>query len=76
MRKNLKAARKAAGLTQQALADRLGISLIYYQKIEAGDRTGDFSIWDDLEDITGIHQRILREISSNHPDQGGSPSEH
>lgn len=62
MRENLKNARKAAGLTQQAMADQLGISLVYYQKIEAGDRTGDFVIWDTLEDITGIHQRILREI--------------
>lgn len=63
MRENLKAARKEKGLTQQAMADRLGISLVYYQKIEAGDRTGDFTIWDDLEDITGIHQRILREVN-------------
>ena len=63
MRESLKSARKAAGLTQQALADRLGISLRYYQQIEAGDRTGDFEIWDKLEDITGIHQRILRETN-------------
>ncbi len=63
MRENLKSARKAAGLTQQAMADKLGISLRYYQQIEAGDRTGDFTIWDELEDITGIHQRILREIN-------------
>lgn len=60
MRENLKTARKAAGMTQQAMADKLRISLRYYQQIEAGDRTGDFAIWDDLEDITGIHQRILR----------------
>lgn len=63
MRKNLKEARKAAGLTQQAMADKLGISLRYYQQIEAGDRTGDFEIWDNLEDITGIHQRILRDTN-------------
>ena len=63
MRENLKQARKAAGLTQQAMADKLGISLRYYQQIEAGDRTGDFAIWDDLEDIIGIHQRILRETN-------------
>ena len=62
MRESLKSARRAAGLTQQAMADKLGISLRYYQQIEAGDRTGDFAIWDDLEDITGSHQRILREI--------------
>lgn len=63
MRENLKNARKAAGLTQQQMADRLEISLRYYQNIETGDRTGDFVIWDMLEDITGIHQRKLREIS-------------
>ncbi|RKJ18390.1 XRE family transcriptional regulator [bacterium D16-50] len=63
MRKNLKEARRRAGLTQQQMADQLEISLRYYQNIEAGDRTGDFILWDELEDITGIHQRILREIS-------------
>ena len=63
MRENLKAARKSAGMTQQAMADKLGISLRYYQQIESGDRTGDFTIWDDLEDITGSHQRILRAIN-------------
>ncbi len=69
MREKLKAARKAAGLTQQNMADRLGISLVYYQKIEQGTRTGDFYIWDTLEDITGVHQRILREISDNRHDR-------
>ena len=64
MRKTLKDARQKVGMTQQQMADRLGISLVYYQKIEAGDRTGDFQICDDLVDITGIHQRKLREIST------------
>ena len=63
MRKNLKEARQKAGMTQKELANKLKISLRYYQNIEAGERTGDFTIWDTLEDITGIHQRILREIS-------------
>lgn len=62
-RENLKKARREAGLTQQQMADKLGISLRYYQNIETGDRTGDFNLWDELEDITGIHQRKLREIS-------------
>lgn len=69
MRGNLKKARKEAGMTQQQIADELGISVVYYQKIEQGSRTGDFRIWDELEDITGIHQRKLREISNSHPDQ-------
>lgn len=63
MRENLKKARREAGMTQQQMADKLDISLRYYQNIEAGERTGDFILWDTLEDITGIHQRKLREIS-------------
>lgn len=55
-------------MTQQQVADKLGISLRYYQKIEAGERTGDFDIWDMLEDITGIHQRILRKINPGKED--------
>ncbi len=62
MRENLRKARKEKGLTQQQVADRLGISLVYYQKIEQGSRTGDFEIWDSLEDLFNIHQRKLREI--------------
>lgn len=62
-RNNLRKARMDRGMTQQGVADQLGISLGYYQKIEQGTRTGDFEIWDGLEDIFKIHQRILREIS-------------
>ena len=69
MRKKLKEARRKAGMTQQQMADKLGIGLRHYQHIEAGQRTGDFLIWDTLEDITGVHQRILRQNESNHHDQ-------
>ena len=73
MRANLKKARQDAGLTQQAMADKLDIGLRYYQHLEKGDRTGDFIIWDKLEDITGIHQRKLREILDNRPDTEANP---
>ena len=76
MRENLKKARKEAGMTQQQVADKLGISLRYYQNIEKGDRNGDFSLWDELEEITGIHQRKLREISNTHHDKADNLSEH
>lgn len=66
MRRNLKEARKKAGLTQQAMADKLDIGLRHYQKIESGDTNGSFEVWDALEDILGTYQRKLREISSNH----------
>ena len=61
MRKNLKEARQAAGLTQQAMADRIGVSLRHYQKIEYAELNGSFEVWDALEDLLGVHQRILRE---------------
>ena len=61
MRENLRNARKAAGMTQQQVADKLGISLTHYQNIEYGKALGSIKIWDDLEDITGINQRVLRE---------------
>ena len=67
MRKNLKEARQKAGMTQQKMADELDISLRHYQFIESGDRIGDFTLWDSLEDLLGVHQRKLREIEGNHP---------
>ena len=62
MRENLRAARKSAGLTQQALADRLGVGLRHYKKIESGETLGSISIWDELEDLLRVNQRVLREI--------------
>lgn len=60
MRRNLKAARKAAGLTQQQVADRLGISDRHYRSIETGSVLGAIAIWDALEDLFNVNQRMLR----------------
>lgn len=65
----LKKARQNAGMTQQQVADQLEISLRYYQNIEQGSRTGDFELWDSLEDLFKVHQRVLRE---NHRDKANS----
>ncbi|MCI8849162.1 MAG: helix-turn-helix transcriptional regulator [Oscillibacter sp.] len=73
MRENLRSASKSAGLTQQALADKLGLTLRHYQKIEYADINGSFSVWDALEDLLGVHQRILRENSNSHPVLKESP---
>jgi len=64
-RLNLKKARQEKAMSQQQMADELGISLRYYRFIEAGERNGEFEIWDKLEDLSGIHQRILREFTPN-----------
>ena len=69
MRENLKKARQAKGLTQQALAEHLRISVRQYQRIEAGVSHGEFEMWDALEDMFNVHQRVLRE---NHPDKESS----
>ncbi len=36
--KRIKRGRKGRGLTQVALAERVGVSLIYVKKLEAGER--------------------------------------
>ena len=68
MRRKLKEARQAAGMTQQEVADKLNIGLRYYKMIEAGRTVGRVELWDKLEDLFNVHQRTLREISENHHD--------
>ena len=63
----MREARLAAGLTQEKMAEELGVGLRHYQKIEAGDSNGSFVIWDALEDLLGVHQRKLRERTDIHP---------
>lgn len=65
MRDKLKAARNAAGFTQKQVAEYLGISENAYQNIEYGKRIGRIETWDKLEDLFGVHQRLLREISAS-----------
>lgn len=59
-RESLKAARRALGMTQQQVAESIGVSLRYYQDIESGGKCGSFRVWDALEDLLGVHQRDLR----------------
>ena len=61
-RHNLKNARKAKGMTQQEVTDYLNISLSHYKNIESGERLGAIDLWDKMEDLFNVHQRILREI--------------
>ena len=75
-RKNLQNARKAAGLTQQAMADKLSISLRHYQRIECGTSHGTYEMWDKLEDIFSIHQRKLRETQATYRGQATNQSTH
>ena len=72
MRKNLKEARQKAGMTQKQVAEYLGVCERHYKYIEAGKIIGNVELWDKLEDLFNIHQRILRESSKNYPFQEDS----
>lgn len=67
-REKLKAARVAKGMTQQQVADHLGVSLRHYCRIESGGTVGTVALWDELEDLFGVNQRELRRL-----DPGGDP---
>lgn len=71
-RERLKEARKRAGMTQQEVAEYLNISERHYKFMESGHTVGNVQLWDKLEDLFNVHQRILREISENHHDKGDS----
>lgn len=62
MRRRLKEARDSNNMTQKQLADKLGVSMRQYQRIENGDSDGTFKTWDLLEDMFHVPQRMLREI--------------
>ena len=64
MRQRLKEARRAAGMTQQQMSDKLNIGLRQYQRIEKGEAIGTIELWDQLEDLFNIHQRVLREVEN------------
>lgn len=62
MRENLRNARKAAGMTQRQVAEYLRVSERHYKFMESGHTTGNVELWDKLEDLFNVHQRVLREI--------------
>ncbi len=65
MRERLKQARLEKKMTQQQVADKLHIGVRHYKKIESGETLGSIPLWDELEDMLEVNQRVLREI---HPD--------
>lgn len=61
-RELLNKTRKEMGFSARQMAERLGISKSYYRMIESGLRTGTPSLWDSIEDVLGINQRLLRKL--------------
>lgn len=72
-RDNLKKARQKAGMTQKQVAEYLEITEAHYQRIEYGVTIGKVTLWDRLEDLFNVHQRVLREI---HHDKEDNPKKH
>lgn len=70
IRERLRAERKRLGYTQKEMAAILHIAPSYYQMLEACARDGAFEVWDKLEDLTGVHQRLLREIPCKEKTEG------
>ncbi|MCI8702684.1 MAG: helix-turn-helix transcriptional regulator [Anaerotignum sp.] len=56
-------------MTQQQVAEYLNVSERHYKYMEAGNIVGNVVLWDKLEDLFNVHQRVLREI---HPDKADS----
>jgi DNA-binding XRE family transcriptional regulator len=46
--------RQRAGLTQKALADKVGVSQAYLAQLEASEREGGVGVWAQLADALGI----------------------
>lgn len=68
MRENLREARKAKGMTQREVAECLHVGERHYKKIESGETLGSIAIWDRLEDLFEVNQRVLREIHLDRAD--------
>lgn len=63
MREILRKCRMEKCMTQKQVADYLGMSERGYKFIEYGDRIGSIDLWDKLEDLFKVHQRMLRDNS-------------
>lgn len=60
MRNILREERHKKGMTQKQVADLLGISERGYKIYRIRSTNGSIEIWDKLEDIFNVHQRLLR----------------
>jgi DNA-binding XRE family transcriptional regulator len=60
---NLINARHKAELTQTELGELVGTTKKRISAIETATCGTRDELWDKLEDVLGIHQRVLREIS-------------
>jgi transcriptional regulator with XRE-family HTH domain len=60
--KTLKKFRAKQGLTQQQMADKLGINRVTYTKIELGYRNPDLNFMRDFEKVFGLSPKEMHNI--------------
>lgn len=61
---NLRNERITRGWSLEYVARKIGVTKTAIHDIETGKRQGSIRVWDALEDLFGINQRILREKST------------
>ena len=61
--------RKQVGLTQQALAEKLGIHWVTVSKIERGARKLSFERCKEIADVLGVPEASLRGDPSDHSNE-------
>ena len=55
--------RTKRGFTQEQIARKLGLSKQGYNNSELGRRGASTEVWDALEDMFGVDQRVLRAVT-------------
>ena len=68
MRGNLRNARLARGLTQEALGGLVGRTRFTICDLERCRRDGSMRMWDRLEEVLQIDQKMLRRVDNPESD--------
>ena len=70
----LKSIRRAQGLSQEALGSKAGLSGVYISALERGARIGPVHVWDKLEAILGVDQKLLRAPDNQRGEPSSNPN--
>lgn len=65
MRTNLKVFRVKAGLSQEAMAEKIGCTRATYSSIENGKRNGRQTFWKDLQKAFGLPDAEIWPLMDN-----------
>lgn len=63
--KTIKTIRQDLGLTQQEVADKIGISITSYNQIEQGKMVARLETWKRLQDVLNINDSEMWQLINN-----------